>query len=209
MSRRKITPEIADFIRANYEGATHKAMCGLIEERFGVKMSKTPVQAFYGANGLSSGLDGRYRKGHVPYTKGKKWGEYMSPEAQERSRTGQFKKGRIPWNGGAPVGTVRVRKLARGRYLTLFEKVGEPNRWRPHSRVVWERAHGPIPDGCLVAFVDGNPLNCDIGNLMLETKAQHALKSRYHVRGSDRASQEAANAWADLKMLVSRKRRKK
>ena len=33
------------------------------------------------------------------------------------------------------------------------------------SRWVWEQANGPIPKGHVVILLDGDPMNCELGNL--------------------------------------------
>src|SRR5690606_30714992 len=40
----------------------------------------------------------QFKKGHVPYNKGKKLKEYATPEAIERMKKTQFKKGNKPKN---------------------------------------------------------------------------------------------------------------
>jgi hypothetical protein len=55
----------------------------------------------------------------------------------------------------------------------------------------------------MVAFANGDTLNCDIGNLILETRAQHAVKNFKGLRISyDKESAEACNQIADLKMVA-------
>ena len=45
------------------------------------------------------------------------------------------------------------------------EEKGVDN-WRPKSYVVWEAANGPVPEGHVLIFLDGNGLNCDLSNIM-------------------------------------------
>ena len=37
--------------------------------------------------------------------------------------------------------------------------------WMPKGRWVWEQANGPIPEGHVVAYLDGDPSNLDLDNL--------------------------------------------
>lgn len=43
-----------------------------------------------------------------------------------------------------------------------------------YHRLVWERAHGPIPDGLLVHHKDDSKRNNDLSNLELMTHAEHS-----------------------------------
>lgn len=69
----------------------------------------------------------------------------------------------------------------------------------------------PVTVDRMVTFADGNTLNYDISNLLLETKAQHAVKNRHHLHGSDIETGEVANAMADLMIATTAagKKRKK
>jgi len=47
--------------------------------------------------------------------------------------------------------------------------------WKRKANIVWEKEHGEIPKGHFLIFLDGNPLNCDISNLYLVTRAVHGI----------------------------------
>lgn len=55
-----------------------------------------------------------------------------------------------------------------GRVLQVVKVRG---RWRHMNRFVYENIFGQIPAGMAVVYKDGNPLNCQPDNLMLDTKA--------------------------------------
>ena len=201
-----LTPEMKCFIGENSEGTTSKEMSRLLNEKFGAGTTVGQISQYRRRNGLRSGITGRFEKGHIPHNKGKKQRDFMSEESREKCRRTQFKKGQVPHNGGAPVGAVRARRGKDGR-LHLWEKVAQPGVWRPHHLMVWERRNGSIPDGCMVCFADGDGTNCRIDNLFLETRAQHAVKNRYRMRGHGIEGQMAGNALADLTMAIRAKRK--
>lgn len=114
----------------------------------------------------SAGQSTRFKKGQVPSNKGKK----ITPH--QNSIKTQFKSGQKSPNY-KPVGTYRVVKDG---YLEV--KMAEGLRqWKSVSRLVWERCNGKIPDGYMVAFIDGNKLNVEITNLMLMNKAENAKRN--------------------------------
>lgn len=209
--RKITTPEIDAFIREHLAGTGHAAMAALVNETFGTSFTKEQMKNYYSRNKLNSGLTGRFQKGLTPANKGRHWDEFMSPEAQERCRTTQFKPGHLPHNGGTPVGTIRLRHdhAARGAKPYYWQKVAEPNVWRAKHVIEWEEHHGPVPENCVVAFANGDTLNWHIENLILETRAQHGVKNRWGIHGYDAESSQTANAIADLKMAAKAARRRR
>ena len=134
---------------------------------------------FIANNKLNTGFNGRFEKGQTSPTKGRKWSEYMSPEAQKNSRTTCFSKGNIPLNH-KPVGTISVRRHRKGAKRKLPEvyiKVAEPNKWKLYNRYLWEQANGPIPKGYVICFRDGDTLNCKLENLRCVSRATAQILS--------------------------------
>ena len=103
----------------------------------------------------------RYKKGNVPPNKGKK----VSAEVYEKMKPHMFKKGETPLNY-RPVGSERVNVEG---YVEV--KVADPKTWKLKHRVIWEEAHGPIPEGYNIQFKDGNSLNVQLDNLYMISKA--------------------------------------
>lgn len=170
------------------------------------------MKNYYNRNKLDSGLTGRFEKGSIPANKGKTWDEFMSPEGQAASRRTTFKPGHLPHNGGTPVGTIRLRHGHRNRpgsHPYYWQKVAEPNVWRMKHVIEWEEHNGPVPEGSMVTFANGDTLDWRIDNLILETKAQHAVKNRHHIHGYDQESALTANQIADIKIAVSQKKRRR
>lgn len=90
----------------------------------------------------------RIQPGQEPWNKGTHY------TAGGRSAETRFKPGVRP-HTWVPIGSYR---LVEGPVLE--QKVNDlpgPNsvRWKPVSRLVWEAAHGPIPDGHAVVFKPG------------------------------------------------------
>ena len=86
--------------------------------------------------------------------------------------------------------------------------------WRLKSHILWEKHHGPIPEGYLITYIDGNRENCTIENLVLVTRSQASSRiqiTRHH--GYSCYGQESSEAFNTLVELVrarnARKRRRK
>lgn len=132
---------------------------------------------------------------------------------EHRSRTARFPPGNTPWNKGKPGSTGHHPNTARchytpgsvhGRAAQLVLPVGAlrinsdgvlqrktgttpgPNhlRWTPVHRLVWEAAHGPVPDGQFVVFKTGRHTT-ELGAitpaaLELVTRAENMRRNSYH-----------------------------
>jgi hypothetical protein len=76
-----------------------------------------------------------------------------------------------------PIGSTRI--CAKDGYVYI--KVGEgEHQQQPLHRVNWVKANGPIPKGWLVAFRDGDKLNCEIGNLVLISCKENMNRNSLH-----------------------------
>jgi len=109
--------------------------------------------------------DSVFKPGIVPFNKGKKLTEFMSPEAIENSKMHRFKKGNIPKNA-LPDGTEVLRLDKRsGRSYTLI-KVPGINKLVHKNIHIWETHYKTkLPEKHNIVFVDGNTQNFEINNL--------------------------------------------
>ena len=143
----------------------------------------------------------RFQKGLTPFQKGKKIEEWMSPEGIANSVKGRFKKGH-PSQNIRPVGSERVNIDG---YIEI--KIAEPSKWRQKQRVVWEAEHGPVPDGYMVSFIDGNKQNCALSNLRLITKADNLR--RVSLNNYPDEVREVIHMRAVLKRHINTQKRKR
>lgn len=176
-----------EFIRDNSWGVSSKEMAEMCNAKFGTNWTQTGMKQFRQRHGIKSGETGWFQKGHSPGNKGKKLEEYVgaerAAEIKKRIAPTQFKKGESPYNE-YPVGTIIVNgqgfKLRKRQMKgTLWE------RWEFLHRAVWMEHNGPIPEGMMVIFRDGNRLNCDISNLTLISKTENAALNKLGLRSED------------------------
>lgn len=170
----RYTEEEHAWLKENIPGNSYKDIAQMFSERFRpIEVKK--IHAYCKNHKIPTGRTGRFQKGNIPFTKGKKYTEFMCSEGIRSFKKTWFKDGNIPLNQ-APVGTERTR---RG-YVEI--KVAMPNVWKRKHRVLWEQAHGPIPEGCYVRFRDGNHLNFELDNLMLVDEDTHVAMSRLRMQ---------------------------
>lgn len=110
--------------------------------------------------GWNTGRTGQFPKGNVSHNKGKKG------QCAPGSEKGWFKKGRMPHNHR---GAGHERIDNKDGYVVMI--VDEKNPWtgaatRPvhKHRYLWEKQNGPIPDGHVLKYLDGDKTNTDPSN---------------------------------------------
>ena len=151
------TEEIRAYIEANYVGTGYHEMALQIFHKFGILYEDSQIRGYYRNHKLNSGLKGKlFEKGQRPQNGCRKW--HCFPGSEK----GWFERGKKPPNY-VPVGTEKVRP-SNGY---VWVKIAEPKKWRMKQLLVWEEAHGPIPEGYKVYFKDGDRQNCELDNLML------------------------------------------
>lgn len=156
------TKEVAEQLGRQPSKVYHKA--------FSMGLKKTPEFLLATNRALLARVQNketRFKKGNVPATKGKKQTEFMTVEAIERTKATRFQKGMKPHNHVE----VGHQTLTKGGYIVV--KVAEPNRFELLHRWIWKIWNGPIPKGCVIAFIDGNKQNCAIENMKLITHAEN------------------------------------
>ena len=201
-----------EFIRDNSQGVSSREMAEVVNEKFGTNWTAEGMKQFRSRYGIKSGVSGCFEKGHIPVNKGKTLDEFIGdPErvAEIKSKMAgtQFRKGEAPSNT-LPVGTVVIN--SDGYKVRKRQPKGTQwERWEFLHRAVWEEHNGPVPDGMVVSFRDGNRMNCDIGNLMLITKAEHAAMTALGYRSEDPELTDAGLAVIRLKQAAKDAKKKR
>ena len=127
-------------------------------------------------------------------------------EIKKKLKATQFRKGDRPANE-MPVGAIVVNSY--GYKLRKKQMQGTQwERWEFLHRAVWEEQFGPVPDGMVVTFKDGNRLNCEISNLMLATKGEMAVMAKKGYKFEDPDLTETALNMVRLQISANKKRRK-
>lgn len=120
----------------------------------------------------------QFQKGQVPPNKGLRrpgWGP-------GRMKTTQFRKGvrqGVAVRLYKPIGTERVSKDG---YLERKIHDGLPlqSRWRAVHLLVWEAAHGPVPKGFAVCFINGDKRDIRLENLTLISRRDLMRRNTVH-----------------------------
>ena len=194
----KYEQEHIDFIKA-HQGASAREMAELFTRYFNIPVSINQMQGLMYRNHLSSGKTGEFKKGHIPYNKGKK----MNEELYEKCKPTMFKKGHIPKNH-REIGSERITKDG---YTQI--KITESDGWKLKHRLVYEEHYGEIPVGYSILFCDGNKQNCDIDNLILVSRSELLILNRNKLIKNDSSLTITGVNIAKLLDAMSKKKKAK
>lgn len=121
----------------------------------------------------------RYPKGHVPANKGLRRPGWHAGRMHEH----WFKKGTLPHTSHPDFYVLGALRVNADGYIDMrisFEHGALG--WRALHRILWEDAHGPIPKGFVVTFINGDKLDVELANLQLLSLADNARRNirAYH-----------------------------
>lgn len=175
----RYTQEERDFLRKFIPGHTYKEIVAEYNKNFEDQITERRVKGFMANHKINNGLTGRFKKGHVPANKG------THPPTRGRMEETQFKKGNLPHNT-KPIGYERTRKDG---YIEVKVKMRPSSpkandNFKMKHRLVWEKEHGPIPEGHVVIFLDGDKRNFETSNLALISLAENAMMVKQGLRST-------------------------
>lgn len=185
-------PEVWQFLKENCKGKTYKELTNLVNEKFGLNITTDKIKNAMNRYKLQNGLDGSFKKGNIPFNKGKK----MPQEVYEKCKATMFSKEDPSINNRThkylPVGT---EKTDKNGYVQV--RVSEPKSgwvgarfWRYKHHLIYEEHYGKIPKGHKVIFADGNNRNFDVNNLVLVSCSELAKmnKEKLYYKGNAEAT---------------------
>lgn len=179
----ELTADIARDLGRTYTVVAQKAHAlGLLKNKRGKEAARSRMAHVAATN--PGCINGRFKKGLVPANKGTRRPGW----APGRMASTQFRKGEM--HGAAqhnyvPVGTLRIS--AKDGYLERKVTDDHPvpaRRWVAVHRLVWEAAHGPIPEGHVVGFKAGMKTNIEaeitIERLEMLSRRELMLRNTIH-----------------------------
>lgn len=180
-------------------GHSYKEIQQEFIKQFGWEITLSQIKGCIVRYKLNTGRNGQFKKGSVPFNKGKK----MSPEQYEKCKGTMFKKGQVSKNK-RPVGSERINVDG---YVEI--KTEEPNKWELKHRYVWEQVNGKVPNGYILIFRDNDKSNIDIDNLILISRAEHVIINHQGLATTMNETKELAVNYAKLSRAICGKKRKR
>lgn len=125
--------------------------------------------------GTPASIATRFQKGLVPANKGLRRPGWF----RGRMRETQFKKGQ----GGPrtmPVGSTRLIEGYVYRKVSAIPFQPYTVNWKPEHVLLWTAAHGPVPPGYKLRFLNGDRQDIRLENLELVTHADVMRRNTVH-----------------------------
>jgi hypothetical protein len=172
----KYTDEERAFISEFFcAGHTYNETISAYNEKFDDHMTFNRLKGYISNHKLVNGRTGRFKKGNVPHNKGK-----HTPSVGRMVET-QFKAGHMPHNT-KPIGYERISKDGFIEVKVREKPENGRRNFEFKHRWIWEQAHGEIPKGYIITFLDGNPKKCELENLAMISKAENLQLQRAGLR---------------------------
>ncbi|EFD81353.1 phage protein [Fusobacterium animalis D11] len=197
---KKYTDDIINFLREIAPGKTYKEIVEIFNKKYDLEMTVKKLSSLLGRKKIKTGTTGCFRKGFIPWNKGKKG--YVG--ANKTS----FKKGNKPKNW-RPVGSERIDDEGY-TLIKVSNEGGMLKRWALKHRVVWEQHHKKkIPKGSVIIFADGNKNNLSIDNLLCVTREELKVLNRCRLISSVPELTKTGLNVAKLKIKLAELRKEK
>lgn len=171
---RIFTPEMDSFLKSYVADTPYRVLADMVNAEFKTSFTRQQVKDRCKLLRLKNRVDGRFLKGQIPWMKGKPSANHL-PVGSETI-----------WGGD------------------IYRKIQEPGIWKRLNHIIWEESFGPIPEGMLMIFLDGNHMNCSLDNLML-VKRSEIRPLYYHVpelRSGNRELARTAVNYFRLRMKI-------
>ena len=212
------TDERREWFVSYVPGHTESEISAEHERLFGTPLTEGQIGSGKYVFGVRSGTTGgRFQKGQKSWNKGKTWEEMgINEETQERMRRRCFKKGQVHDRPDGWIKPIGYERLSRDGYIEVKVRdsatdgvqpkvPGQFNcNYRMKHHVVYEQAHGPIPEGCNIVFANGDKTDFSPENLVAVPRRLWAQIVRHDMRYFDAESLSACMKLAELKICISK-----
>ncbi|MDK9757653.1 HNH endonuclease [Vibrio sp. D173a] len=189
------------FLKANCT-MVRRELAEAFNHRFKTNLTLAAINSCCKRNGWLTGRDGRMKKGNRPWN--------TDTKGLVKPNSGCFKQGQKPKNS-KPLGHERICS----KDGIILVKVAEQDpytkaktRYRAKHQIVWENAHGKIPENHAIRFKDGDKLNCVLDNLICVSLAVNLRMNKNRVQELPTELKATGHAIAELEVAAFNAKRK-
>jgi len=164
-----IANELGRSLRSVY---TYAKLLGLKKSE---EFKNSPLSGRLTRNDIRAGIGSRFKKGNVPPNTGKKAEEFMTPNQLAKFKANQFKKGDNPHNACKDWEERIVQYNDGNKYIRIkvpgIRKLVFKHVW------IYLKENDSIPEGHVIAFKDGDSMNCEPENLIAITRQKNMKRN--------------------------------
>lgn len=190
--------EIA-YIAEAYRYVDLEDVTTLFNKEHGTSLTVSQVRGALRNRRIRSGRTGHLQKGG---------GDLRSYDGPKRANSGSFKPGRHASQARnyLPIGSLRCSKDGYvERKVTDDPSLVPARRWVAEHRLIWEAANGPIPEGHVVVFLDGDPLNLQLNNLRCVHRGVLGMMNKSGMSQTTGEARKAAILACELELRSNRR----
>lgn len=172
----RYTTKQLQFLRKKYSMISQRDLTAAFNAEFGTAKNVAQIKSVLRNHHIRSGRTGRFEKGHKTWNK--------ETKGLTGANSTSFKKGNKPANR-KPLGAERIDSKDGYILMKIKERdpyFGFPTRYKHKHVHVWEKKHGPVSAGHIIAFKDSNRMNCRLKNLMLLSRAELLVLNQHKYR---------------------------
>lgn len=175
----RYTDEQKDWLKANVNDYRWTVLFKVFNERFGTNLTYDAITSYCLKElGIKRGKANQYG-----FSKGKQTSKHTLPIGSE------VYDGMLMW--------VKISDECVEDQRICCRKATNPN-WRPKKQVVWERHHGPVPEGMMLVHLNKDRQDCSIENLYLTTRKINFMMAKNGWYSPNRELTLAALKWCEL-----------
>lgn len=158
-----------------YPSTSNRVICRMMNRSYAAIKNRAATLGLKKAPEYLATKPGCFTKGQVSWNKGVRY------QPGGRIKESQFKPGSKPHNT-VPVGTEVVDSYGyRKRKVRDDAPKGKAyQNWKFVHVLVWEERNGPLPEGWVVRFRDGDQANVSPDNLVAITRAENAVMNKLY-----------------------------
>lgn len=197
-----LTKDQAEFVKDAYKKMPIHDVTSALNKHFGTEFGENQIEAYINNHGFESGRTGQFKKG------GKPWNSGTKGQGLTNANSGSFKKGNIP----ATIRPLYSERKNKDKLTEIKVPIPHPGKktetqFMPKQRWIYEQHFGPIPDGYVVSFIDGNRENFSPDNMMLISRAELIKLNKNNYREMPDDLKPSVFALSKLQAHISKKRK--
>lgn len=152
---------VRDYCKANAT-LNRRTLVEQINAKFGTDYRHEHIKSLCTRMSLKTGRDGCFKPGNIPHPNAR-------PKGPNKT---SFKKGNNPHNTRPPL---HVRNHDGYWEIKVFNTGVTRQDFVLCHHLVWQLHNGPVPQGHIIIFIDGDSSNIEIENLRCISRGAHAI----------------------------------